>query len=231
MKFNTLRIAFVALFALALTFTSCSEEPEAEVYMFSYFKGGSQDGLHLAYSHDGYNWTPLKGDSSFLKPAVADDLLMRDPCIIRGNDGLFHMVWTVSWEDRGIGYASSKDLVNWNEQQFIPLMMDEDSARNCWAPEIFLDDETGNYMIYWATTIDGKFTETRLDMERGYNHRMYYVLTKDFKEFSKPELLYEPGFNVIDATIHKDNGKYIMFRKTKPVYRYRKTCVWRIAII
>ena len=52
------------------------------MYLFCYFKGSSKDGLHLAYSFDGYKYTALRNDSSFLKPAVANDKLMRDPCII-----------------------------------------------------------------------------------------------------------------------------------------------------
>ncbi len=64
---------------------------------------------------------------------------MRDPCIIRGADGLFHMVWTVSWNERTIGYASSKDLIHWSEQQAIPVMEHEPTTLNCWAPEIFYD--------------------------------------------------------------------------------------------
>ena len=39
--------------------------------------------------------------------------------IIKGGDGKFHMVWTVSWEEKGIGYANSEDLINWSEQVFI----------------------------------------------------------------------------------------------------------------
>src|SRR5690606_12202492 len=109
---------------------------EEEIYIFAYFKGNGEDGLHLAYSKDGYNWDALKNDESFLQPKLSKDKLMRDPCIIRGGDGLFHMVWTVSWTDKGIGYASSKDLINWSEQQYIPVMRREEGARNCWAPEI-----------------------------------------------------------------------------------------------
>jgi len=182
------------------------------VYLFSYFKNNGKDGLHLAYSNDGYKWTALNNDSSFLKPMVANDKLMRDPCIIKGVDGLFHMVWTVSWNDKGIGYASSKDLINWSEQKFIPVMAHEDSARNCWAPEITYDKKKKEYMIYWATTIAGKYKMDSL-VESGYNHRMYYLTTKDFKIFSKTKLLYDKGFNVIDATIVPDGKKYIMFLK------------------
>src|SRR5678809_525956 len=99
-------------------------------FLFSYFNNNGKDGLHLAYSNDGYIWTALNNDKSLLLPVLSKDSLMRDPCIIRGADNLFHMVWTVSWNERGIGYASSKDLIHWSEQQFIPVMMHEDSARN-----------------------------------------------------------------------------------------------------
>src|SRR3546814_4148160 len=59
------------------------------------------------------------------------------------------------------------------------------------------------YMIYWSSTVEGKFPETKSDKENGYNHRIYYTTTKDFHDFSDTELLYDPGFNVIDATIKK----------------------------
>jgi hypothetical protein len=199
----------------------------AAVFLFSYFKNNGQDGLHLAYSHDGLKWKALKNDSSFLKPEVSKDKLMRDPCIIKGADGLFHMVWTVSWNDKGIGYASSKDLVSWSEQQFIPVMQQEDSARNCWAPEITYDRKNKQYMIYWATTIAGKYAADPT-VENGYNHRMYYVLTRDFKTFSKTKLLYDKGFNVIDATIVPQGRRFIMFLKDEtrnPVQKNIKTAV------
>lgn len=67
-------------------------------------------------------------------------------------------------------------------------------------------------MIYWATTIAGKYKMDTL-IENGYNHRLYYVLTKDFKTFTKAKLLYDKGFNVIDATIVPDGNRFIMFLK------------------
>src|SRR5690348_7205063 len=110
-------------------FTSPLFAQSDSVYLFCYFKGNG-DGLHYAYSNDGYKWSPLFNDSVVLKPTVSKDKLFRDPCIVKGADGNYHMVWTVSWADKGIGYASSPDLVHWSEQRFIPVMMDEDSARN-----------------------------------------------------------------------------------------------------
>lgn len=84
-------------------------------YIFAYFVGQS-DGLHLAYSHDGYKWEALAENSSILAPEIGKDKLMRDPSICQGPDGTFHMVWTSSWTDRIIGYSSSKDLIEWSEQ-------------------------------------------------------------------------------------------------------------------
>ena len=109
-------------------------------YLFSYFINDSKDGLHLAYSYDGLNWTPLNGGRSFLTPSVGKDKLMRDPSICQAPDGTFHMVWTSSWTDRIIGYASSRNLIHWSEQQAIPVMMHEPEAHNCWAPELFYDE-------------------------------------------------------------------------------------------
>ncbi len=205
-----MKIFFVFLAVSLFSVTGFAQSDS--VFMFSYFKNNGKDGLHLAFSFDGLKWASLKNDQPFLRPMLSKDSLMRDPCIIRGQDGLFHMVWTVSWNQRGIGYASSKDLIHWSEQKYIPVMHHEDSAKNCWAPEITYDERKNRYMIYWATTIAGKFPADP-KVENGYNHRMYYVMTKDFKTFSKTKLLYDKGFNVIDASIVPDGKRFVMFLK------------------
>ncbi len=208
-----MRKIILILIVTGFSWSVLAQNKDENIYLFSYFKDNGKDGLHLAYSRDGLSWVALNNDQSVLQPAVAKDKLMRDPCIIRGGDGDFHMVWTVSWTDKSIGYASSKDLVHWSEQQLIPVMKNEEGARNCWAPEITYDAANKSYMIYWATTITGKFTKTASEKENGYNHRIYYTTTKDFEKFSKTKLLYNPGFNVIDATIVKDGKRFVMFAK------------------
>ena len=175
------------------------------VYLFSYFINNSKDGLHLAYSYDGLTWTALNGGRSFLTPTVGKDKLMRDPSICQAPDGTFHMVWTSSWTDRIIGYASSRDLIHWSEQKAIPVMMNEPAAHNCWAPELFYDESSQTYYIFWATTIPGRHKEVPTsESEKGLNHRIYYVTTKDFKSFSKTAMFFNPDFSVIDAAIVKD---------------------------
>ena len=174
-------------------------------YLFSYFINDSRDGLHLAYSLDGLTWTPLNHGKSFLIPTVGKDRLMRDPSICQAPDGTFHMVWTSSWTDRIIGYASSPDLIHWSEQRSIPVMMHEPAAHNCWAPELFYDEPSQTYYIFWATTIPGRHKEVPvIESEKGLNHRIYYVTTKDFNTFSETKLFFNPDFSVIDAAIVRD---------------------------
>ena len=174
-------------------------------YLFSYFTGNSRDGLHLAYSLDGESWLPLDDGRSWLRPAVGKDALMRDPSICQGPDGVFHMVWTSSWTDRIIGYASSRDLIHWSEQRAIPVMMHEETAHNCWAPELFYDEPSKLFYIIWATTIPGRHKEVPvIESEKGLNHRIYYVTTRDFEHFSETNIFFNPDFSVIDAAIVRD---------------------------
>jgi beta-xylosidase len=184
-------------------------------YLLSYFRGNGETGLHLACSRDGYTWTALNGGRPLLAPRVGTkEILMRDPSIVQGPDGTFHMVWTTGWTDgRGIGYSSSKDLVQWSEQKFIPVMAHEPAARNCWAPELFHDQATGQFIILWSTTIPGRFPETEKSGDNGYNHRIYCTTTRDFETFTPTRLFYDPGFNVIDAAILHAQGRYHLIIK------------------
>ena len=203
-------------FALILCLFSLASSAQTEVYLFSYFVDNGQDGLHLAYSTDGLKWTPLNNGKPYLTPIVGKDKLMRDPCILQGEDGLFHMVWTSGWWDKYIGYASSPDLINWSEQKAIPVMEHEAAAKNSWAPEMAYDPKTKEYIIFWATTIPGRHADVAdSEREKGLNHRMYCTKTKDFKTFSPTELFFNPDFSTIDATILPKNNKFYMFLKNE----------------
>lgn len=191
-------------------------------YLFSYFINNGEDGLHLAFSRDGYKWVALNNGKSLLKPEVGESKLMRDPCVTRGPDGTFHMVWTTAWQGRTIGHASSKDLIHWSPQQAIPVMAHEPAAINCWAPEIVWDAKRSEFLIFWATTITNQFRETAAGGDDRYNHRMYSTTTKDFKSFTPAQLFYEPGFNVIDATILPAFGRYYLIVKDETRNPVRK---------
>lgn len=204
----------IILLLLIVLFFGCKNEKP--VYMFSTFREPADKGLFLAYSYDGYTWNDLGGP--WLAPEVGQQKVMRDPSVVKGPDGIFHMVWTSSWRgDLGFGYASSKDLVNWSEQEFIPVMAYDTSTVNVWAPELFYDDEKDEYIIIWASTIPFKF-EKGIEEERN-NHRMYYTITKDFKTFSDTKLYLDPGFSVIDCVIvkrGKDDYVLVLKDNTRP---------------
>ncbi|MGF7140618.1 glycoside hydrolase family 43 protein [Roseimarinus sediminis] len=195
---------------------SCQQASEEEAYLFTTFREPATEGLYLAYSNDGYNWEDLGG--AYLEPGVGKQKVMRDPSVVQGPDGTFHMVWTSSWKgDLGFGYASSKDFINWSEQHMINAMAFDTSTVNVWAPEIFYDDVDDRFIIIWASTIPFKF-ERGIEEERN-NHRMYYTTTKDFKTFTETKLFLDPGFSVIDCVIVKrKKNDYVLVVKdnTRP---------------
>jgi hypothetical protein len=187
-------------------------------YLFAYFIGNGQDGLHLAQSTDGLNWTALNDGKSFLTPEIGPNKLIRDPCVINGADGYFHMVWTSGWTDKVIGYARSKDLIHWVDQKAIPVMEKEPETLNSWAPEIFYDKKNKQYLIFWASTIPDRHSPIQMsEKENKYNHRIYYVTTIDFNTFSETSMFYNPDFSVIDCTIlEKDKQFYMILKNENP---------------
>lgn len=184
----------------------------ADCFLFTSFRGNG-DGLHLAWSSDGMNWSALQNDRNFLPPTLSREKLMRDPCLVQGPDGMFHLVWTTGWNQKTIGYSNSKDLITWTEQKEIPVMMHEETARNSWAPELFWDETKQHWLIYWATTIPGRFEAGATTGDSNYNHRIYSTTTRDFVTFTPTKLFFDPGFNVIDSTIIKVGDKYHMILK------------------
>ncbi|MDN3669357.1 glycoside hydrolase family 43 protein [Echinicola jeungdonensis] len=196
---NVKNIGLMAFLALVITVLSACQS-EKEYYIFTSFREPADEGLYLAYSEDGYNWKDLGGP--YLPPVVGESKIMRDPSVVKGPDGTYHMVWTTDWRGgNGFGYASTKDFINWSEQQFIPVMDHEPDVVNVWAPEIYYDDVKERYIIIWASTIPYRFEKG--EEEEKNNHRMYYTTTKDFKTFTDTELFIDPGFSVIDAVIVK----------------------------
>jgi Glycosyl hydrolases family 43 len=197
---------------LVILLASCSNK----AYLFTSFHEPADGGLRMLYSKDGYHWNDL--DTVLLKPAIGQQKIMRDPSMIQGPDGTFHLVWTTEWKGgNGFGYASSKDLVHWAEQQYIPVMKQEPTVVNVWAPELFYDDEKQDFIIMWASCIPNRF-EKGIEDENN-NHRLYSTTTKDFKTFTPTKLFLDPKFSVIDAVIVKRNtADYILVLKdnTRP---------------
>ena len=223
---------------LCLITLSCTVDNEQKTgYVFPSFTGNGGDGLHLLASYNGYDWQEVDNYKSVYQQ---QDGLMRDPSICRGSDGMYHMTHTTEWFDHRIALTHSEDLVNWTQTEFLYVWGDyagigtEESdgsswagndlsnpvkrdslVKNCWGPTIFYDDRTGEYVIYWATTIEHPdvFPDTwNPEIWENMNHRMCYIVTKDFKSYSPRKLFYAPEDHmVIDALVAKTgDDTYVM---------------------
>ena len=222
MTLRHLMLSMIALFFITGTISAAKPakkeksffslfQKESPVYLYSYYTGNGEDGLHLMYSHDGIVWRALNNGKSLLKPTVGPTKTMRDPSIAQDAQGTFHMVWTTGSEN-SIGYASSKDLINWSEQVLLPVMSNEPTVKNTLAPELIYDNISKSFDIVWASTIPGRFTENGKTEEES-NNRLYTTTTTDFKSLSKTKLFYNPNFPVSDACFLKKGGSYYMFLK------------------
>lgn len=184
---------------------------QRKAFLYTSFHEPADEGLRLLCSVDGYHWDSLPG--IFLPPAAGSDKIMRDPSMVQGPDGVFHLVWTLAWKgNEGIGYASSTDLIHWSAEKVIPLMQSEPETVNVWAPELFYRGENNDFLIIWASTIPFRYEKGQED-ERN-NHRLYYTITRDFEHFSTPRIYYDPGYSSIDATLVKrgENDFVLVFK-------------------
>ncbi len=178
----------------------------ADPVLFVYFKEPAKSGVYYALSEDGYHFQTLNGGNPWLRPSEEGEL-MRDPFITRGPDGLFHMVWTWEWRAQSIGYANSPDLVRWSAQRQIPLMAGTPGARNTWAPEIYWDGKQSKWLVIWSSVVEG----------RNATNRIYHAFTRDFRSFTTPQIFFDPGYEVIDATLTYTRGRYWMvFKDERP---------------
>ena len=208
---------------LGLLISGCASKSAGnheQAYLFTSFRENSPQGLRFLYSYDGYHWTNIPG--RFLIPNVGPSKLLRDPSLARGPDGVFHLVWTTGWHgDQGFGCASSRDLIHWSEQKFIPVMTNEPTTVNVWAPELFYDARGNQFIIVWASTIPGRFPQ-KLEATNN-NHRLYFTTTRNFQNFSPAKLFFDPGFSVIDAFVLEDGEKYVLIHKdnTRPMLNIR----------
>ena len=190
----------------------------ADWYLYTSFRRNGETGVFFALSADGRQWLSLKDNQPWLKPQRAG-MLMRDPWLGRAPDGIWHLLWTVGWtrKEAGgrlvFGHATSRDLIRWSDQKGIPVLEAEPEARNVWAPEAIWDPGRKVWIIFWSTTIPGRFAATEASGDDGYNHRIYATTTRDWKHFTPAKLWFDPGFNCIDARVVRDGKHYVMVFK------------------
>ena len=124
---------YFALMLSLICFTQHSAAQKNDVYLFSYFKGNGEDGLHLAYSNDGLKWTSLKDETpdppqKNIRVAFSDSLTgpySKPSKPITGNYwaegptsmkiGDYWYVYFDKYRDKKYGAVRSKNLQNWED--------------------------------------------------------------------------------------------------------------------
>ena len=191
--------------------------------LFAGFKNNGEDGVYFAISEDRYHWTLINDGKPVIAPSEAGEL-MRDPFVQRGPDGNFRMVWTWAWRKPAVlGYSASKDLLKWEKHRQLAVMADKPTTMNAWAPALYWDAAKGAWLMFWSSTVakDG-VSEPVLD------HRIYSTMTPDFVTFKPAKVFFDPGYNVIDATILQAEKRYFLVFKderTEPLKKHVKTAV------
>ena len=216
---RVLRLILVACCTLAASTSAVrgtdAPQPEDTNWFLLTSHVNEREGLHLAVSPDGLKWQAVNNDKSVLKPTIPE--VFRDPSIAKDESGTYHLVWTIAWKcghHKGIGYASSRDLIHWSEQRIIPVMENEPRAEFIWAPELFRDSAKKEWMIHWSSSVAGKYPETLALFDGHANPRIYYTTTKDFNTFTPSQLLFNADCLAIDSYVYQrdDHDFYVFFK-------------------
>lgn len=189
-----------------------------DAYLFVYFTGNEpeQEQIHFAVSKDGYNFSALNDYKSTVEHNLGKTSV-RDPYILRGQDGYFYIIGTdmkasEGWtSNHALVTWKSEDLINWTDETIIDIRSfggEFTNTNRAWAPQAIWDESVGMYMVYWAHS-------TKENDIAGH----YYAYTKDFKTFeTEPKPLYgrqDEGIQCIDGDIvynEKDGYYYLYFK-------------------
>ena len=73
---------------------------------------------------------------------------------------------------------------------------------------------SSDLVIFWASTIPGRFPATDGSCEDGLDHRLYATTTRDWIDFTPTQLLLDPGFPVIDGTFARlpDGQRFLLVK-------------------
>ena len=165
---------------------------------------GEQMFFALADVGEGLHFKDMNGSTmSNPKPVLTSTVGergVRDPFMLRSPDGdTFYLIATdLSVYTRGgwnnnAGQATktgshsiilweSHDLVNWTEGRQIPVARSD--AGMAWAPEMVFSEETGEYYIFFSSTVLDDYSKG-VDAKILERDCVYYTTTRDFKHFGE----------------------------------------------
>ena len=190
-------------------------------YLFAFFPSNSDENIYYALSDNGYDYTVInQGKPIFTAEGNTIMGGLRDPHILRGEDGRFYMVATdmrsaLGWSsNRGMVLMRSDDLVFWTcSTVHFPTRYAGTYFANVtrvWAPETIYDPVAGKYLVYFSIlTNDGVVT---------YDKVFYAYANEDFTDLEgEPIYLYDRGGATIDMDIvyNENDGLYHAFYKNE----------------
>ncbi len=192
-------------------------------YLFAHFKEKiTPDGeaVYFGKSRDGFNWETVNNSNPVLMSTLGDKgcrdieiirlhtggfvILTTDLCIATKFDENYNVDWKQinSHGSKCLCMWKTDDLVNFSQQKLIYFGRDDFGCM--WAPEIFYNKETEEYLIHWGSTI----------AEDNFTHMSIYCsVTKDFESFSEPELYFTKTNEILDSHITKIDDTYHLFYK------------------
>ena len=190
-------------------------------YLFTFFPSNSDENIYYAVSDNGYDYTVVNKNKPVIY-AEGNTVMngLRDPHILRGEDGRFYMVATdmrcaLGWSsNRGMVLMRSDDLVNWTcSTVHFPTRYAGTYFANVtrvWAPETIYDAVAGKYLIYFSIlTNDGVVP---------YDKVFYAYANEDFTDLEgEPIYFYDRGSATIDMDIvfNENDGLYHGFYKNE----------------
>jgi sucrose-6-phosphate hydrolase SacC (GH32 family) len=171
--------------------------------------------VYFVVSSDGRTWEALNGDDPVLVSTLGEKGA-RDPFIMRSHDGkTFYVLATdlsihhngdwgrsVRAGSKSIVIWESKDLTHWSQPRLVKVAPDD--AGCTWAPEAIYDEQTQDYLVFWAS---------RSNRDGATRQRIWASRTRDFVSFGEPFIYIDKPNDVIDTTIVRDGGHYYRFSK------------------
>ena len=178
-------------------------------YLFAHTGNKNGKGYYYMYyaiSRDGINWTSLfNGDKSYPN-------YYGFPYITKDDKGTWYLIGTSQGSTPHYPIIwKSTDLITWTKiKDFDVSIMSlpdeyENDTNSYGAMKIFFDPVSKKFMITWHASLKGKSGN-----DKWRSMRTFYILTEDFKSFTKAELLlddftgYDKDMAQIDANIHYD---------------------------
>lgn len=168
-------------------------------YTFTVFTNSSQSNMYVYQSNDGLNFSQIAGPA-YTPPTG----LVRDPSIMRYNDGLYYVTYTTNWTGHTIGIASSSDLLHWTFLENITL---PSTVYETWAPEWFKDPNGSiNIIVNLNSTNAG---------DSNFIPNKITALNSSLTSWSSPTPLVGLAPNYIDTFVVKIGNTYHAFVKNE----------------